>query len=138
MNKSRVISGMRSFGIGEYFSEMFLNHERFLPGEQNISLRGLVSLCYGYGLQTTLLHIAKAYTGILNDGIEANLKIISSESNEIEEEFLKKETTDKIKNILIHTVNNGTGKLAKVKDGVVGGKTGTSFILNSKDMMKIL
>ena len=129
MNKSRVISGIRSFGIGEYFSEMFLNHrEGFLPGEQNISLRGLVSLCYGYGLQTTLLHIAKAYTGILNDGIEANLKIISSESNEIRRRILKKETTDKIKNILIHTVNNGTGKLAKVKDGVVGGKTGTSFI----------
>tara|TARA_B100000609_G_scaffold172187_1_gene147507 strand:- start:911 stop:2338 length:1428 start_codon:yes stop_codon:yes gene_type:complete len=129
MNKSRVISGIRSFGIGEYFSEMFLNHrEGFLPGEQNISLRGLVSLCYGYGLQTTLLHIAKAYTGVLNDGIEANLKIISSESNEIRRRILKKETTDKIKNILIHTVNNGTGKLAKVKDGVVGGKTGTSFI----------
>ena len=129
MNKSRVISGIRSFGIGEYFSEMFLNHrEGFLPGEQNISLRGLVSLCYGYGLQTTLLHIAKAYTGILNDGIEANLKIISSESNEISRRILKKETTNKIKNILIHTVNNGTGKLAKVKDGVVGGKTGTSFI----------
>ena len=129
MSKSRVISGIRSFGIGEYFSEMFLNHrEGFLPGEQNISLRGLVSLCYGYGLQTTLLHIAKAYTGILNDGIEANLKIISSESNEIRRRILKKETTDKIKNILIHTVNNGTGKLAKVKDGVVGGKTGTSFI----------
>ena len=129
MNKSRVISGIRSFGIGEYFSEMFLNHrEGFLPGEQNISLRGLVSLCYGYGLQTTLLHIAKAYTGILNEGIEANLKIISSEGNEIRRRILKKETTDKIKNILIHTVNNGTGKLAKVKDGVVGGKTGTSFI----------
>ena len=129
MNKSRVISGIRSFGIGEYFSEMFLNHrEGFLPGEQNISLRGLVSLCYGYGLQTTLLHIAKAYTGILNDGIEANPKIISSESNEIRRRILKKETTDKIKNILIHAVNNGTGKLAKVKDGVVGGKTGTSFI----------
>ena len=129
MNKSRVISGIRSFGIGEYFSEMFLNHrEGFLPGEQNISLRGLVSLCYGYGLQTTLLHIAKAYTGILNDGIEANLKIISSESNEISRRILKKETSKKIKNILIHTVNNGTGKLAKVKDGVVGGKTGTSFI----------
>ena len=129
MNKSRVISGMRSFGIGEYFSEMFLNHrEGFLPGEQNISLRGLVSLCYGYGLQTTLLHIAKAYTGILNDGIEANLKIISSESNEISRRILKKETSNTIKNILIHTVNNGTGKLAKVKGGVVGGKTGTSFI----------
>ena len=129
MNKSRVISGMRSFGIGEYFSEMFLNHrEGFLPGEQNISLRGLVSLCYGYGLQTTLLHIAKAYTGILNDGIEANLKIISSESNEISRRILKKETSNMIKNILIHTVNNGTGKLAKVKGGVVGGKTGTSFI----------
>ena len=129
MNKSRVISGIRSFGIGEYFSEMFLNHrEGFLPGEQNISLRGLVSLCYGYGLQTTLLHIAKAYTGILNDGVEANLKIISSESNEISRRILKKETSNMIKNILIHTVNNGTGKLAKVKDGVVGGKTGTSFI----------
>ena len=25
-------------------------------------------------------------------------------------------------------MNNGTGKLAKVKDGIVGGKTGTSFI----------
>ena len=59
------------------------------------------------------------------------------ESNEIRRRILKKETTDKIKNILIHTVNNGTGKLAKVKDGVVGGKTGTSFISNSKDMMKI-
>tara|TARA_A100000164_G_scaffold5455_1_gene4843 strand:- start:1397 stop:3025 length:1629 start_codon:yes stop_codon:yes gene_type:complete len=129
MNKSRVISGMRSFGIGEYFSEMFLNHrEGFLPGEQNISLRGLVSLCYGYGLQTTLLHIAKAYTGILNDGIEANLKIISSDSNETSRRILKKETTNKIKNILIQTVNNGTGKLAKVEGGVVGGKTGTSLI----------
>jgi cell division protein FtsI (penicillin-binding protein 3) len=75
-----------------------------------------------------LLHIAKAYTGILNDGTEANLKIISSENSETNRRILKKETANKVKNILIHAVNNGTGKLAGVEGGVVGGKTGTSFI----------
>lgn len=97
------------------------------------------TLSYGYGMHANLMQLMRAYSVFNNDGkiiypkivdsfIDTNYREIKIPYRE-QIEIIKHTTAKKMKEILIKTVNEGTGKKAKIDGLVIGGKTGTAHIV---------
>jgi len=92
---------------------------------------------YGQGITTTFMQLMKAYTVFNNDGYMRTPRIVSylyHDDNKYKaydnepEKVISKETALKMKELLVQTVNEGTGKAAKMDGLEIGGKTGTAQI----------
>ena len=130
---NQILRTYFSLGLGKYMNEIFIStREGYLPEYKNLSLREKVSLCYGYGLQTTLVQLTSAYSTIFSEGIYRPLKLIKNSSQFEEERILSKENAKQIKKILYKAIKNGTGFRAIVKDHDVFGKTGTARIFKNR------
>jgi len=94
---------------------------------------------YGYGMHTNLMQLMRAYSAFNNNGRMVYPKLISSYIDEVGKEdksaykeqvqVIKSATAQRMKKILIKTVNKGTGKKAITEGLIVGGKTGTAHIV---------
>ncbi len=89
---------------------------------------------FGHGYSITPLHLVKAYGTLSNNGIEVNptfkLKNLSKNIN-----ILNKEASSKFFLKLLHSVvekTEYTGPRVKIEGYGIGGKTGTSELLNPK------
>ncbi|MFA5059922.1 MAG: penicillin-binding transpeptidase domain-containing protein [Candidatus Omnitrophota bacterium] len=91
----------------------------------------------GQEVTVTAIQLVCAISAIANDGVFMQpfvIKYIKDQKGELIKEFkptavgqvISKETALRVKNILKGVVENGTGKLAKIKGVSVGGKTGTA------------
>ena len=93
---------------------------------------------YGYGLLVNFMQMIKAYSAFNNNGIVVTPKLVNYLSskgkhyetlNEVEDvQACTPYTASKINDILIATVNRGTGTSAQYDGLTVGGKTGTAHI----------
>ena len=129
---------LRGFGFGNYTA---IN----LPGESKGLLKKPNSwgsltkafMSYGYEISVTPLQMATAYCALVNGGIlykPTIIKKIASTNGEETENIsskeirrvISKETSNKIKKMMVGVIENGTGKNAKLNYISVGGKTGTS------------
>lgn len=97
---------------------------------------------YGYGLMASFIQLVKAYTAFDNDGIIPTPHMIDfledSEGKKYKlanqnqkTKVISSKTALQMKNILIKTVENGTGAQAKTVGIIVGGKTGTAKMISS-------
>lgn len=94
---------------------------------------------YGYGIHANLMQILKSYSVFNNNGKIVSPRLVESFIDEYgreikipaqeQTEVIKASTAQRMKNILIKTVNEGTGTKAKSADLEVGGKTGTAHIV---------
>ncbi|MFL2559920.1 MAG: peptidoglycan D,D-transpeptidase FtsI family protein [Gammaproteobacteria bacterium] len=107
-----------------------------LPGEQSGKLdhhsswdeSQHASMGYGYGLSTTLLHLANAYSVLANHGKKIQLTYEKQKPNEIFfDNALNNKLSKEIINMMTMVVETkkGTGKKAKLQKYTVAGKTGT-------------
>ena len=93
---------------------------------------------YGYGMLANFMQMIKAYSAFNNNGIAVTPKLVNYLSsngkhyetlNEVEDlQACTPYTASKINDILIATVNRGTGTSAQYDGLTVGGKTGTAHI----------
>jgi cell division protein FtsI (penicillin-binding protein 3) len=94
---------------------------------------------YGYGMRANLMQLIRAYSAFNNNGriimpklvsnfIDVRGQIIPIE-NEEQIQVIKSSTANRVKKILIKTVNEGTGKKARTAGLIIGGKTGTAHIV---------
>lgn len=96
------------------------------------------TVSYGYGMQATFIQVLRAYNVFNNSGAAGIPKIgryFSSKLNpknyiqhEANEDILSVATANTMKNILMKTVKDGTGKATYIEGLEVGGKTGTAHI----------
>jgi len=95
------------------------------------------TVSYGYGVSMNFMQIFKIFGGFNNEGYVVEPRIVDYIMNHEKDKIYTKtdtkqifsyDTARKIKNILIKTVNKGTGKVAKTKGLEVGAKTGTAHI----------
>ncbi|MCX6640485.1 MAG: penicillin-binding protein [bacterium] len=118
------------------------------PGEAAGQLRSYdewgdihrANIAIGQGVSVTMLQMAMAYSAIINDGIlmEPRLILDVTDADGNHRGFPPKEisrvmepqTARTLQNILIQTVERGTGKTGAIDSVVVGGKTGTAQIPN--------
>ena len=96
---------------------------------KQVHISSLMTKSYGYGIQISPLHLAKATSVALNGGksIKPTLLKIRISQNQNKQVF-SSETSRKLRSILYLVVNDkyGTGKLAKSYYYPIGGKTGTA------------
>jgi cell division protein FtsI (penicillin-binding protein 3) len=96
------------------------------------------TVSYGYGIQTNLMQLLKAYNAFNNNGRMLTPQLVDYLSDErgqhipVEqyepEQAISAATAERMKKILIKTVNKGTGVKAQTEGIEVGGKTGTAHI----------
>ncbi|MDD5101511.1 MAG: penicillin-binding protein 2 [Endomicrobiaceae bacterium] len=102
------------------------------------SKRSLHTISFGQEIATTPLQTINAFSAIANGGVLLKPKIIKSigdkdyQSKEVIRRVISEDTAYKVRGILKNVVENGTGKIAKIKGYTVGGKTGTAQKIDRK------
>ena len=121
-----IVNGFHKMGFGKYMNEIFIStREGYLPPINKLSKRDKVSLCYGYGLQTTLLELVSSYTILYSQGKSKPLSLIFDTALDEHEQVIPVELSLKMEKMLTAVVDEGTGRRAKVKGIKISGKTGT-------------
>ncbi len=129
---------LRAFGFGNYTS---IN----LPGEVRGLLRkpdewGRVTkefMSFGYAVMVTPIQLITGYCALVNGGIlyqpqiiEKIIKhdgeIVYNDSPKEIRRVISEETSERVRNLLVGVVKEGTGTNAQISNVLVGGKTGTS------------
>lgn len=92
------------------------------------------TMSYGYGVSTSLLQVAQAYTTLARDGDMIELSLINNHQSKKTLQVFSKETARNVRQMLEETAgNNGSKIQAKVEGYRIGGKSGTARkIVNGK------
>jgi cell division protein FtsI (penicillin-binding protein 3) len=116
------------FGIGQATATGFPGESAgSLPNRPRWYATEKVSLAFGYGITTTPLQLAHAYSVFANDGVQQPVSLLALEGTVPEgKRVISPETAAQILKML-HAVTDdeGTAKKARVPGYQVGGKTGT-------------
>ena len=124
--KQKIYNTLTEFSIG---SDLYVDFPSIQNGNikdinnWDDALHGTVG--YGYGLSTTLLHLANAYNIVANDGMRVQLSYRKTNDIVLGEQVLQKESSREILKMMRNAVDHGTGKNAKIQNYTVAGKTGT-------------
>ncbi len=90
---------------------------------------------FGHGFSITPLHLIKAYATLSNNGNEVHPTLIFDKKNKINKKILIKENSSKFFLSLLNAVivkTKFTGPRVKIEGYEIGGKTGTTELLNPK------
>lgn len=99
------------------------HHSTWRPIEQ-------ATLSYGYGLSTTVLQLAQAYTAIAGDGVQRPVSLLKVEAAPRGERVMSQRVAHQLRGILEAVVGpQGTAPGARVPGYRVAGKTGTAHKL---------
>jgi len=84
---------------------------------------------YGQGITATFMQVLKSYSVFNNDGIMVTPYIVNK--SDTQTRVLSSNTANKMKNMLIKTVEKGTGKKTFIDGLEIGGKTGTANVVEN-------
>ena len=85
------------------------------------------TISYGYGISTSLIQLAQAYTVFANQGEIKPITLFKTDGPVIGKKVIGKKTSNQMLDILESVItSDGTGILAKIPGYRVAGKTGTA------------
>jgi len=127
LEKKYLWSMLNSFGMGTKTGIQY-------PGEVTGKIHHYedwgeterATISYGYGISSTLIQLAQAYTVFANDGVIKPISLFKEEGLVIGRRVIDKKTSHEMLQILESVVTEGTAPYAKVKGYRVAGKTGTT------------
>jgi len=85
---------------------------------------------YGQGITTTFMQVLKAYTAFNNDGKTVTPYLVNND-NKNDVQVISKKVANQMKNLLIKTVEDGTGRKTFIDGLEIGGKTGTANVVEN-------
>lgn len=137
----RLVEALKRYGFGQP-TRIGLCPEGhgLLPpgaGHERLYRRDVANLGFGQGMSCTLIQLAAAYCGLVNDGVymlpyvvRAVVQEDGSLFREVKPKELRRvctaETSARVRRMLKVAVEEGTGRAAAIKGVSVGGKTGTA------------
>jgi len=133
--------GLKKFGFSEKSTkDLIYERKGSIPSVKRLNNEIYKATCsYGYGMKANLMQLIRAYSAFSNNGKIVSPRIVQSFIDEYDREIvipkekkiqiIKKSTAQRMKQILIKTVNEGTGKKTITKGLEIGGKTGTAHIV---------
>lgn len=84
------------------------------------------TLSFGYGVSTSILQLARAYTALADDGIVHSVTLLRRDEDPDARQIFKPETAKRVREMLEHVISKeGTAYQARVEGYRVAGKTGT-------------
>jgi len=110
-----------------------LEAEKPLANPNNWGLHETTRIGFGHSFSITPLHLVRAYATLANEGYQVNPTFILNKNNITQKNILlKRETSDYFLNLLnaVITKTQFTGPRVKIDGYMIGGKTGTSELLN--------
>ena len=135
IGKKNQIDFFKKIGFFEKLDFEILETAEPLGNKNHWGKVETMTIGYGHGFAITPLHLIKAYASIANSGIEIKPTIIKNNKHEFNKKILLKEETSKYFLELLRSVVNKTkftGPRVKVNGYDLGGKTGTSMLVNKK------
>lgn len=84
------------------------------------------ALSFGYGVSTSILQLARAWTALADDGIVHSVTLLKRDEDPDSQRVFKPETARRVREMLEHVISKeGTAYQARVEGYRVAGKTGT-------------
>lgn len=140
LNGAEFTEGLKRFGF-THFSGVDLPYEKRGSVPSSTQLNNYLYkaiTAYGYGMRANAMQLVKAFNVFNNGGRLINPMVVDSliDDNgrtipmqvQAPIQVISPATAQQMKQILIKTVNEGTGTVAKTPGLEVGGKTGTAHI----------
>jgi len=140
--------GLQRFGFAQK-STPDLIYEKIgsIPSAKRLENEIYKATCaYGYGIRANLMQLMRAYSVFNNNGKMVTPQLVGTIIDEYHQEknidlfeevqVLQGATAQRVKQILIKTVNKGTGRKAITPGLVIGGKTGTAHIVEKGKYVK--
>jgi cell division protein FtsI (penicillin-binding protein 3) len=140
--------GLQMFGFSKRSTpDLIYERTGSVPSAQRLDTEIYRATCsYGYGMKANLMQLVRAYTTFNNNGKISTPKIVNNFVDEYNREIpiadeeqiqiIKSSTAQRVKEILIKTVNEGTGTKARTPGLEVGGKTGTAHIVEDGEYVR--
>ncbi|HID68395.1 MAG TPA: penicillin-binding protein 2 [Roseibacterium sp.] len=85
-----------------------------------------MTISYGHGLSTSPLHLASAYSTMVNGGTEITPTLLRRDEPQNGRRIISEPTSGAIRALLRAVVTDGTASFGEVDGYFVGGKTGTA------------
>lgn len=140
LNGTEFTEGLKRFGF-THFSGIDLPYEKRGSVPSSTQLNNYLYkaiTAYGYGMRANAMQLVKAFNVFNNGGKLINPMVVDSlvDDNgrtipmqvQAPIQVISPATAQQMKQILIKTVNEGTGTVAKTPGLEIGGKTGTAHI----------
>lgn len=125
VDRSVFLDYLKNFGFGSKVWRFAGESKGIIFDKSNFKAIDQFVTSFGQGIAVTPLQLIQAFTAFLNSGLVVKpFYILNQKTNSFR--VLSPDTSKQIKNILIYSVENGTGKSAAVPGYIVGGKTGTA------------
>ena len=133
--------GLKSFGFTKKSTpDLIYEQEGSLPSINQLDRDIYKATCsYGYSMRANLMQLLRAYSAFNNNGRTIKPQIVDSFIDEFKTQtkleneepiqVIQSATASRMKDILIKTVNKGTGIKAITPGLIIGGKTGTAHIV---------
>ena len=128
-----LISGFKGFGLSKPPNVFFPGIAYgVINSRENISDHEIASIGFGYSMTASSLQLAQAYSVFANEGYLKDFKIFIDNNEVYKQRVISKDAANYVLDSLKLVVSDGTGKLARISNYDVAGKTGTSHKASSK------
>jgi len=136
-------TGLKAFEFGKKSTpDLIYERTGYIPTPKRLENEIYKATCaYGYGIRVNLMQLMRAYDVFNNNGKMLYPRIVDSFIDERGEtkkldpldvkQVISSATAQRVKKILVKTVNKGTGQKAITPGLEIGGKTGTAHIVEN-------